>query len=195
MNTFIVSDFHFSHHNIIKYCNRPFKDIHHMNETLIANFNSLVHPEDETYHLGDFSMSEKVVPQVLRRLNGTHYLVHGNHDKSHPVNGKKSEEAKQRYLLYGFAGIYLQLENFHGMRLNHLPYEEPGEYGKRFLYYRPIDDGTFLLHGHQHLPPEKKLHKNMLDCGVDGNNYFPYHIDEIKAIVDKQRLIIKTNSQ
>jgi hypothetical protein len=35
----------------------------------------------------------------------------------------------------------------------------------------------------------------MLDCGVDGNNYFPISLEEVIAIKDKQNLIIKTNSQ
>jgi calcineurin-like phosphoesterase family protein len=196
MEIYATSDEHYNHINIIKYTNRPYKDVNEMNEALIANHNSVVkNPDDQVWHMGDFSMSENIVQRILSRLNGTHYLVPGNHCKCHPVN-KGWEAAKQRYLLYGFAGIYLQVENFHGFVLNHLPYEEPNEYGKRFLHYRPIyKEGQFLLHGHVHSTPETKLRKNMLDVGVDGNNYLPYHLDEIKALVDKQRLIVKTNSQ
>ena len=195
MNTWVYSDPHWDHRNIITYCNRPFKDVSHMQEVMIANINSLVKPEDELWCLGDFSMNEKTVPIILPRLSGKKFLIPGNHDLCHPIN-KKWEAAKQRYLMYGFAGIYQQLENWHGFVLNHLPYEEPNEYGKRFLHYRPVHkENQFLLHGHVHSTPETKLRPNMLDVGVDGNNYFPYHLDEIKAIVDKQRLIIKTNSQ
>lgn len=44
--TFFTSDTHFNHANIIRFCNRPFNDVEQMNETLIANWNRVVQPED-----------------------------------------------------------------------------------------------------------------------------------------------------
>lgn len=43
---FFTSDTHFNHTNIIRFCNRPFKDVTHMNETIIANWNSVVGPDE-----------------------------------------------------------------------------------------------------------------------------------------------------
>ena len=34
---FFTSDTHFNHANIIRFCNRPFKDVSHMNEAIISN--------------------------------------------------------------------------------------------------------------------------------------------------------------
>ena len=53
---FFTSDTHFNHTNIIRFCNRPFKDVIHMNETIIANWNSVVGPDDIIFHLGDFCL-------------------------------------------------------------------------------------------------------------------------------------------
>ena len=40
--TFFVSDTHFNHTNIIKYCNRPFNNADEMDAALIKNWNAKV---------------------------------------------------------------------------------------------------------------------------------------------------------
>ena len=51
---YFISDTHFCHSNIIKYCDRPFKDAKEMNETIINNCNNLVNNEDIVYHFRKF---------------------------------------------------------------------------------------------------------------------------------------------
>ena len=46
---FLIGDMHFMHRNIIKYCNRPFKDVEDMTEKLIKNWNSVVGKNDIVY--------------------------------------------------------------------------------------------------------------------------------------------------
>ena len=61
---FVISDCHFYHPNIIKYCNRPFldnsgnPDIETMNMVLFENWNKMVKPDDTIFYLGDFTMGQ-----------------------------------------------------------------------------------------------------------------------------------------
>ena len=78
MNTYLTSDLHLGHSNIIKYCNRPFPDVESMNKYLITKWNETVSKSDKVYFLGDLSfLTEKWIPL----LNGNITFIKGNHDK------------------------------------------------------------------------------------------------------------------
>ena len=57
---FFTSDTHISHHNIIKYCNRPFANAKEMDAEMIKRWNEKVKLDDTIYHLGDFTLGSKV---------------------------------------------------------------------------------------------------------------------------------------
>ena len=81
MKVFIISDTHFNHANIIKYCNRPFKDTKEMDEMMIKNWNETVSNKDIVLHLGDFGLGKKeYIASIVKRLNGKKILIMGNHD-------------------------------------------------------------------------------------------------------------------
>lgn len=85
-NVFFTSDYHLGHANIIKFCGRPFKDVDHMNESLIRNHNARVRDTDMVYHIGDFMFrSRRHINYYLERLNGNIILLKGNHDKNNKV--------------------------------------------------------------------------------------------------------------
>ena len=83
MTTYISSDHHFCHRNIIRYAGRPFSNVHNMNESMIVLWNSTVNPNDIVIYLGDFALASLYdIKLIRRRLNGDILLIKGNHDKS-----------------------------------------------------------------------------------------------------------------
>lgn len=89
MKTFFTSDTHFDHANIIKYCNRPFKNIKIMNDALVRNWNSRIGKHDLVIFLGDFAFKKKGEDNIkkwLSLLNGHITFVRGNHDHNNSLN-------------------------------------------------------------------------------------------------------------
>ena len=86
MRTFVTSDLHFGHKNIMKFCPQTrarFKDdVDYMNNAMVLEWNAKVQPEDTVYILGDVAfMSGSDAGRMVNRLNGTKILVEGNHDR------------------------------------------------------------------------------------------------------------------
>ena len=76
--TWIISDTHFFHENIGRYCNRP----ENWQELIIKNWNDLISPGDDVLHLGDFALGKKSNFELLTgMLNGRLFLIRGNHDR------------------------------------------------------------------------------------------------------------------
>lgn len=81
MKYFVISDTHFGHTNIIKYCNRPFSSVEEMDKILIKNWNETVSNEDVVIHLGDVGLNSKeYIRSIISQLNGKKILIKGNHD-------------------------------------------------------------------------------------------------------------------
>lgn len=85
--TFVTSDLHLDHTNIIKYCKRPFLNTEDMNKTLVNNWNNTIGKRDVVYYLGDlaFGTSSKSTDYWLNKLNGKIIFIKGNHDKSDKI--------------------------------------------------------------------------------------------------------------
>ena len=84
-NTFLVSDWHFSHKGATVFLNddgskmRPWNTVEEMDEALVERHNSIVKPRDKVYVLGDCAINRKGL-QHIGRLNGDKVLIKGNHD-------------------------------------------------------------------------------------------------------------------
>lgn len=183
------SDHHFGHANIIKYCNRPFGSVAHMDEALIHLWNEVVGPDDKVYYLGDFSLARiEYIEPIVQRLNGKKILVHGNHDRTFPTSKKPTPIS--RYIDIGFEEVCLEkliTLPLHGVaqqvKLSHLPYaplDPTEEVDRRYLHMRPKDEGHLLLHGHIHQHWKKSQCGRMINVGVDVWDYKPISISEIE---------------
>lgn len=128
---YTISDTHFGHANIIKYCNRPFLSVEDMDEALIRNWNSIVSANDTVIHVGDFSLHNKVwkLKDYVSKLNGCKILVRGNHDQT----TKKMLEA-------GFNEVHNSLI-LNGVYFQHHPLQNKEDLP---------DDCSMLIHGHCH---------------------------------------------
>lgn len=79
---FFTSDTHFFHGNIIRFCNRPFKDVETMNETIISNWNNTVGQDDIVFHLGDFCLGGSAEwTRILDRFEHVAMQMHITVDK------------------------------------------------------------------------------------------------------------------
>lgn len=80
---FFISDTHFDHTNIIRYCKRPFKSTDEMNMTMLNNWNNTVKSNDVVFFLGDmgFGKGSRRADYWLKKLNGNIFFIKGNHEK------------------------------------------------------------------------------------------------------------------
>lgn len=79
--TYFISDTHFNHVNIIKYCNRPFENVEEMKDYIIKQWNSVVKADDIVWFLGDLALGNReTCREIVSKLNGRKRMVKGNHD-------------------------------------------------------------------------------------------------------------------
>lgn len=183
---FFTSDTHFGHKNIIRYCDRPFDDVPHMNEMLIKNWNAVVSPEDEVFHLGDVALGPWVEWEgILSRLNGTIHLIIGNHDRIFKGESEKNQNKFGEFYGRMFTGIIsdhataIPFRTKNGgvlVNMSHFPYDGDSHGEDRYEDFRLPDNGRPLIHGHTHLKEIESRSKNgtpQFHVGVDAHGYAP----------------------
>lgn len=165
------------HANIIRYSNRPFNSVEHMNESLVENINNVVAQDDTLYHLGDlaFMQLEKLIP-LLNRINCKEiHLILGNHDKV--VSNNQSAILNRTHNVKSISSYKEITYNKQPIVLFH--------YGMRV--WNRSHHGSYHLYGHSHgsLPP----HGKSCDVGVDSPHvtgkaeYRPYSFTEIERFM------------
>ena len=117
MSVYFTSDLHFGHELMLKkYPNfRKGANAAEMDENLIAVWNALITSEDVVYDLGDVSFHKDFVRtyEILRRLNGRHFLVLGNHDEQ--IVARKNELLRRRKADGNF--VFEQIADYAFIRL------------------------------------------------------------------------------
>jgi len=158
-----TSDFHFNHHNILKYCSRPFETMDEMHDAIIYGINSTIAPNDELFILGDVSFDGFTkIQHLLERIKGQKHLIIGNHDAKNlgKWSGWKSvshykeiKDSKQKVVL-----MHYPIESWNGMA-----------------------HGAIHLHGHRHGVegrydgmPSRHFRE---DVGVDPWKFQPVNLD------------------
>lgn len=160
MKYFFTADEHYGHENIIKYCNRPFKDIEEMDNEMIKRNNEIVGQEDIVIHAGDFTLKgKKYAENYIRRLNGKHIFLKGSHDgwmdnSYHERWEKRIEDT-------------LIVVCHYAMRV-----------------WTESHFNSWQLYGHSHGKLEGT--GKQMDVGVDTHNFYPYSFKEIKDIMIKK---------
>jgi len=162
---YFTSDLHFGHRGIITMQNRPFTTVEEMNRTLLANYNAFVSKNDTVYILGDIChhMPVEAANEIIRKMNGTKYLVSGNHDKGY--DPKLFAEIRD-FMTVSLNGVYFALM--------HYP----------MLSWPKKNSGSIQLHGHIHARADYNIQNRdegirRYDVGVDANDYYPVSLNTI----------------
>lgn len=186
MSRFFTADLHLGHHNIIDYCDRPFRDVDEMNAALVDRWNDTVDADDEVIVLGDFAMGRlRHTLPLAGRLHGRKVLVTGNHDRCWSGHRRGWERAVARYLGAGFAEIWQGAVTLDvgdvSVLACHFPYEGDSHDHDRYPEHRPQDDDEWLLHGHVH--QRWRVRGRMINVGVDVWDYAPVPEGELVALL------------
>lgn len=191
---FFTSDLHIGHQNVIVFDKRPFKDLEHMHEVLINNYNSTVPDNGICYFLGDVGLgSGDTLKSVISRLNGTKVLILGNHDKSmFAMYDRGFDVVLNSAIIYmGDSRVSLShcplpgvfREDISEMKNAKLGDNWHGESKNiKFTSYDPTVD--FHLHGHIHSTfhnGKPRSTDKQYDVGVAANDYRPVSAKTILA--------------
>lgn len=188
--TWITSDLHLGHANIIDYCGRPFPNPEEMNEAIVERWNTTVGPTDRVLVLGDVALG-KITDSlaVAGRLFGYKILLAGNHDRCAGFHGQKAVGWEERYRREGgFAEVHqgtmrVDLGAKHSSVLaSHFPYVGDTVDVTRFAEQRPVDRGEWLVHGHVH---ERWLQAGrQINVSLDAWGGRLVHADEVVAMIE-----------
>lgn len=190
-----------------------YQSIKNMDDGIIGNINDLIMEDDELWVLGDFIFAKdyKTILEYRNRINCKNVkLIWGNHDdrwllKYYTMDEVHCHEYEQPNIFQGYYESGLFFETPQGLRSED---ELAREYkGKKHPYvnnqkwyfnhymnavWNGSHRSVYSLYGHSHQGAEKWREEHMpyactFDVGVDGNDFKPYLIHDIKVKLDEKR--------
>jgi calcineurin-like phosphoesterase family protein len=160
VSVYFTSDTHFGDHRTLNLYKRPFASVAEMDAHMISEWNAVVGPEDEVWHLGDFARKLGDVPALLERLNGRKHLLRGNNDSPRIAEVPGWESVSDyRELQLGERKLVLCHYAFRSWNGQHR--------------------GAVNLHGHSHGRMRPFLRQ--FDVGVDPRGFRPVALDQLLA--------------
>jgi len=150
--TWLTSDLHLFHENIIKYCNREYKDADEMNAHIVSAWKNTVADDDRVILVGDLSAGlsgrRDDLASICNQLPGRKTLIRGNHD----------HETDQWYLDSGFVDVYTHLYENNILYI-HKPATQERIHLKALV---KKNKPRLIVHGHIHdIGPEIDGHFNV----------------------------------
>lgn len=206
-----TSDTHYDHGNIIRYSSRPFLNkeeqvrfankekfkpcqdsINWMNREIVNRINEVARPQDILWHLGDVAWhGKRMAAEFFRNLNCKNIiLVWGNHDEPDFADLIPLQKASPRYdktladeqsILPCYDQLFAIIDG-QKVHMNHYPNDTWEESHK----------GMWHFYGHVH-GAKNNRHRECagwalsLDVGVDSHNFYPWTMEELRALTAKRR--------
>jgi calcineurin-like phosphoesterase family protein len=168
-----TSDLHLMHNKPFLYEPRGFSSTEEMCEAIVERWNSVVKPDDEVYHLGDFALNDvdAAIPYI-NRLNGKIYWIIGNHDAEKKID-KIMDNCDSLWNL-GYA-YQFKYDKKYSIYLSHYPTLTANYDDKKFSQH------VLALHGHTHqrinwIDPKNPFTYHV---GMDSHNCAPVALDEV----------------
>ena len=159
---YYIADCHFGHKNILRFDNRPFADLHQMEEVMIMLWNATVRKGDTVYILGDFCWGKADEwLRIIRQLNGNKVLIEGNHDLSSYPNELKNQFAD----ITPFKEIVDNGKDNSGRKVLLSHYPMP-------FYKRANNDKYYMLCGHVHNTAENQILERLIQEFRSNNSSF-----------------------
>lgn len=172
----LTSDFHFGHHNVLKYDSRPFNTIEEMNETIVENWNKVVKKNHIVYLLGDISfLNKRLTFEYLNRLRGQIVLVRGNHDNIFNLSTIKKYSNGNIIDMTDISSVYLNGELY---ILYHYP--------RQCMNQIHVGSPQWLIHGHNHMGELINWEKKEINVCINKHNYFPINENELLNLKNKR---------
>ena len=155
---------------------RGFNSVDEMNEETIRRFNEVVNPEDTVYILGDIALgggSQETLEKakaLIERLNGSLYLIRGNHDTDNRISMYRD---CKNVISCGLWATCIKYEGYH-FYLSHFPTLTAN------LEKESLKQCTCNLYGHTHQTTNFYMDMPMYyHVGVDSHNCYPVELDNI----------------